>query len=129
MLAPWVLANCKWSRQGPRSLFTESMAFYRKTPRLWHYRARDPSSTSEQREGETRARLGCRLTGGKMSQGRGHRVATIDNELDGALSFVNGGRRRSVHARRQKQRNDGVDSGAPVVLRLGKEVPRRRTSR
>jgi hypothetical protein len=35
------------------------------------------------------------------------------------------GWRCSVHARRWRPRNGGVDGGAPVILRLGKEVPRR----
>jgi hypothetical protein len=123
-VSPRVSANCKQSPQGPRSLFTESMTYYRKTPRLWLICARHPSSTSEQREGETRAWLAQRLTDGKTSRGRGQRVATVDDELDGALGFANGGRRRSVHARRRKPRNDSVDSGALVVLRLGKVVLR-----
>jgi hypothetical protein len=98
MLAPRVLANSKQSPQGPRPLFFESMPFYKKTPRLWLICARHSSSTSEQREGETRARLGWQLTGGKTSRGGGQRVAMVDDELDGALGFANGDWGRSVHA-------------------------------
>jgi hypothetical protein len=58
MSAPWVSTNCKQSPPGPRPLFSESMEFCRKTPRLWLNRARDPSSTSEHREGKTSVRSG-----------------------------------------------------------------------
>jgi hypothetical protein len=62
MLAPQVSTNCKRSPQGPQPLFSESKAFCRKTLEFWINRARDPSSSSEHRERETRARLGHRLT-------------------------------------------------------------------
>jgi hypothetical protein len=60
MLVPRVSTNRKRLPQGPRPLFTESMTVYRKTLGFWLNRARDPYSTSEQREreGETSAWLG-----------------------------------------------------------------------
>jgi hypothetical protein len=124
MLAPRILANCKWSPQGPRPLFSEYKASYRKTPQLWLNRARDPTSTSERRKGETRARSGWQLTDSTTSRGGGPRVATVDDELDSVLGSKGRGWRCPVHARRRRPTNGGVDGGAPVIIRLGKRVPR-----
>jgi hypothetical protein len=42
---------------------------------------------------------------------------TVDDELVGALGFANGGRQRSVHARRRKSMNDSVDGVCSGLLR------------
>jgi hypothetical protein len=121
MQAPQVSANYKRPRLGPRPLFSKSIPFYRKTPWLWLICARHPSSTSEQREGETWPWLGWRLTGGEDELGEGRRGTTVDDELVGALGFANGGRRRSIHARRWEPMNGSIDGGvlgsAPSLIK------------
>jgi hypothetical protein len=110
---------------GPRLLFHYVYDRLRKTHRVLTYSRAESCHLPQNRERKRerrRARLMAYRRQDKRGEGQG--VATVDDELDGILGSTGCGRRHSVHARRREPWRCDVDSGASVVLRLGKGVPR-----